>query len=47
MQILIRDDNILLDLHRSCFCFDIALPQGTYVPGNILTILQPTDYNIG
>ena len=46
IQVMIRDDNVILDLHRTGIAGELILPAGVDID-NILQILQPIEWILG
>lgn len=46
IQIMVRDDNIVMDLCRSGLAFELRLPKGQYID-NALTLFQPIEWILG
>ena len=46
IQIMIRDDNVVLDLERSGLAFEFRVSKNQYVD-NILSIFQPIEWILG
>jgi hypothetical protein len=46
IQIMVRDDNIVMDLGRSALVGELLIPSGAVIH-NILEILQPIEWILG